>query len=884
VALASAATDYYVAAGGDDVNPGTTLERPLLTLPAAVDRLRAGDTLSVRGGTYCLDRPISIGPEQSGTPAAPVVIRAYGEEKPVLVGGVAITGLAPLEGPILQADLAGLGLGLGGQRPTVLVFDGQRQEIARYPNRDPADLNGGAWAHVDGERLSMYADRPDEDGYLASHRNLDFWQRNLPRFTRVLRLAAGDHRTWAHPELGDVSIFPRFNWSHYLLAIESVHAEAGELRLGPGSFYEIRPGDRYLVRNLPEELDNPGEWCLDGQTHRLRFWPPTPLAGRPVYLATVPHAFLLRGAAHVVVRGFTIECCVSHAVLLDNATHTLVAGNTIRNTGDARGCGIVVQGGSANQLVGNDIHDTGHSGVRLGGGDPVSLTPGANVADNNWIHHVGRDGRDAKGIEVTGALNRASHNLIHHTPHYGILMWGSRHTLEYNHIRFSCLETEDAGGIGGGAIDWLSWQGAAIRYNRIEDTMGYGYDEQAGRWVSPYFTYALYPDWAASGVEIVGNLLVRAPRGCLHLHSGRDNRIENNILVDGGISQMDWTGWTTSTGFWSTMVEGWVKKYQEAVAHPAWQAVPTLKDPRNVPLADTRVMYGNRFHNNILCYAVPGASLWRMKDVQLDHNLFDSNLLWHYGRPLRTGRLAARSERGPNLLANPGVEDGPAGAFPSGWGWTTKASEATRTVVVETEAHGGARALRVEPGPMPPGARTAPPVYVAPGPAIPFRPGATYRFAVWMRADAGPATVRVEVYSWKKDTHNWLTSAAVQVGGEWRRFELLARLPTVGEPLYRDTMDTLWTRLTFGPGPGRIDVDDVSLHEVEVMDEWEAWQAAGQDTHSQVADPLFVDAARGDYRLRSESPALALGFQPLPIEQMGCYADPLRASWPVPPP
>jgi len=45
-------------------------------------------------------------------------------------------------------------------------------------------------------------------------------------------------------------------------------------------------------------------------------------------------------------------------------------------------------------------------------------------------------------------------------------------------------------------------------------------------------------------------------------------------------------------------------------------------------------------------------------------------------------------------------------------------------------------------------------------------------------------------------------------------------------------------------------------------------------------DPHFVDAANRDFRLKDDSPAFALGFQPIPIEKIGLYESPDRASWP----
>ena len=50
---------------------------------------------------------------------------------------------------------------------------------------------------------------------------------------------------------------------------------------------------------------------------------------------------------------------------------------------------------------------------------------------------------------------------------------------------------------------------------------------------------------------------------------------------------------------------------------------------------------------------------------------------------------------------------------------------------------------------------------------------------------------------------------------------------------------------------------------------FEDWNKLGFDTHSVVADPLFVDPENDDYTLRPDSPALKMGFKPIDLSGVG---------------
>jgi hypothetical protein len=697
----AAAESLYVATGGNDAWTGGLAEPdaaktdgPFATLQRARDearRIKAASapvdpvTIFVRGGTYSLGETLKLGPEDSGTPGAPVVYRNYQDERPIVIGGRQITGFTPYKGRILKADVASQGF--RGTHFRQLFADGARQHPARYPNYDPANPYGGGWAYADGKPVPMYAEVPGEDKHTLFYK-------------------AEDARTWAHPEEGEVFVFPRYNWWNNIERIKSIDPERRLVTLARDCSYPIRPTDRYYVRGLFEELDGPGEWYLDRRTETLYFQPPEGAdpARMTVYAPTLRTILELGpGTRRVVFRGFTFECCEGTAIVLKDTGDCLVAGNTIRNAGDYGGSGVSVDGGRRNGVAGNDIYEVGRSGVSLSGGDRITLTPAENYADNNYIHHVGVFYKQGVGVSLAGCGNRASHNLIHDGPRWGIGFSGNNLVIEYNHIRHVNLETADTGAVYTGGRDWLGSRGTVIRYNYFHDILGYG--QENGRWVSPHYAWGVYLDDNAGGVDVIGNVVARTVRGLIHLHNGRDNLIENNVFVDGKLQQMECNGWTESSRNWKTHLPTMIRGYNSVKDQPAWKTMRNMDvRPEDAVLPDGRIMSGNQFLRNVIYYHDPEARYVKFRNFSYDHNQCDWNLVWHSGLPILTG---------------------------------------------------------------------------------------------------------------------------------------------------------------------------------EALDEWAAWQARGMDRHSLVADPLFVDPGKDDYRLQPDSPAFKLGFKPIPIDKIGPYADELRASWPI---
>ena len=692
-------TVLYVATDGNDVFSGALAaanaaqtDGPFATLHRARDEIRrrkadgakGAFTVKVRGGSYYLAEVFEVTEADSGTANAPVTYQAHDGETPVLVGGKAVGDFQPHEGNILKTALAAQGLAGAGFKQ--LFHRGKRQILARYPNFDAKNPYAGGWSYVDGEPIPMYRDTPEET-------------------RRLLIMKPEDLRDWARPTEAEIFVFPRYNWWNNQLRIASIDRNRREIQLAGPASYPIRPGDRYYINNLFEELDAPGEWYHDAEADTLYFYPPEEGFHGEVVVPTLSRMVHAKLAKHVTLRGFTIECCEGNAVELVDCSDCRITACVIRNAGSS---GVSVAGGRRCGVVGNDIYEVGSHGVSLRGGDRDALIPAEHYAENNYIHHTGVFHKRGVGLAMAGVGCRASHNLIHDCPRFAVMYGGNDQVIEWNHFRHVNLETADTGATYSGGRDWLSPRGSVIRYNYIHDVFGFGKEHgHTGPWITPHYCWGIYLDDNSAEVHVYGNIVVRALRGLLNFHCARDNLIENNIFVEGMLQQIEMNGWSDYSRFLDQMAPA----YEKVMGLPAWKKYPALQ--RGGHPKDAIPMGGNRIRRNIIYYTGPDAKLYCYRSQAtrfLEDFECDENLIWNGGQPLRIEGL-----------------------------------------------------------------------------------------------DKG--------------------------------------IPVEGQ--------------------------------------WDAWRGLGFDRKSIVADPLFVDAANDDYRLKPGSPALKLGFEPIPVEKIGPYASPDRASWPI---
>ena len=118
----------------------------------------------------------------------------------------------------------------------------------------------------------------------------------------------------------------------------------------------------------------------------------------------------------------------------------------------------------------------------------------------------------------------------------------------------------------------------------------------------------------------------------------------------------------------------------------------------------------------------------------------------------------------------------------------------------------------------------------------------------------------------------WATKSLAP-GGDWGMEKRLAAVPYDAPP-YSTRYPHLANVLKDNPTAPKYDVIQNNIAVrcpdwLQIQDKVDALPGITIRDNLTGKDPLFVDAAHGDYRLKANSPAFALGFQRVPFEKMG---------------
>jgi len=479
---------YYVDNHGNDTNAGG-IDFPFRSIQRAADVAQPGDTVFIRGGTY----RETVTPARSGTKAAPITYRAYGNESVTVSGAEVVSDWSDTNsGSVFKARQA-WSLGSGDNQ---VFVDGKMMNEARWPN---TSLDLSHPTHATADRMEVSANGAKSTAVLfdsALTQPDGYWN------GATIHIAPG--QGWVM-QTGTVLSYWR---GRIVFAYEQMNER-----------YETpEKGDAYYLTGNAAALDAAGEWFRnpDGSLY-LRTGGSDDPADHTVESKRREYAFDLRGLSNIAVEGLHLFAAAiatsgsSDSIRLQGLNVEYVSHHSLAATGWERpdATGILLLGTNS-VLRDSTIAFSSSHGVTLGGT--------GNRVENNVIHDIGYGCGDDAGVLVRGSDQDVTHNTIYNAARDGIkTSRASDIRVTYNVIHDVMLQTTDGGGIYTYGTDG---RGAEFAYNVI-------YNVRAGG----FGGVGVYLDNFSSNHLVHHNVVWNADHALKMNPTSRMNQIFNNTLV-----------------------------------------------------------------------------------------------------------------------------------------------------------------------------------------------------------------------------------------------------------------------------------------------------------------------------------------------------------------
>jgi len=476
--LSLQAEKHYVATGGGGLG---TLASPFANLTQVnAHTFVAGDSLLFNKGNSFYG---TLTMDASGSAGSPIYISSYG------IGAMPIiTGFSTLSSWTDNGDGKYYATVTGAEAQTnMLTIDGVNTAMGRYPD---AGTNLNYESHnttlsiTDNQTLSATTDWTGADVVI--------------------------NKCWWILERSHIT-------SH-------VNAEI-TYSVYKGTSYGLVNDNRYFfIQNDLRCVTGGNEWYHDYAAGRFYIWgnPST----KTVKIATINNLINVGNYDYITIDGIKLSGCTDNAINIGNSSYiTGNSNNIIIKNCDVEYAGFIGISCIATQdnctIDNNNVTQCNGDAILIGGGN-ISVT-------NNDISYCGivpgtfYRGTDNQGIRTygdDGDYHLIEYNNIEYVGYNGIGIYSDTyHLIRYNYINYSMQVTDDGGGIYRGSNNNYR---STISNNVILNTA-------IGN-VNAVISRGIYTDARCSNMTITDNVVYNSQGAGIIIHSGRNTRIENNLL------------------------------------------------------------------------------------------------------------------------------------------------------------------------------------------------------------------------------------------------------------------------------------------------------------------------------------------------------------------